>query len=136
MDAKQREELHAARSLREAKLQEEQQAHEDLVLELEDRYSRELGVRGRSFQIANEENACGEGPIVVKPADAASIKRWKMKEGNAPEDAFALASPCVLYPEGPRFIEIQNRRPQLLEATVAAILQLAGVSQKVFQGKF
>lgn len=128
--------LLAARALRESKLAEEREAHDMLVLELEDKYATELGPRGRAFEIVNEDNSCGEGPIVVRPADAVAIKLWRSKDGNAPEDALMMVRPSVLYPEGPRFADITHRRPHLIDRTVTAILKLSGVREAATLGKF
>jgi hypothetical protein len=136
MDSTTKAKLLEARAEREAALAEQHEAHENLVLELEDKYAASLGFRGRAFEIANEDNTCGEGPIVVKPADAVAIKLWRSKEGNAPEDALTLARTCVLYPEAAKFADITHRRPHLLDRTVTAILKLSGVREQVVQGKF
>lgn len=131
-----KEELLAARAEREKALEAEREAHELLVLELENKHATEMGPRGRAFEIANEDNACGEGPIVVKPADAAAIKLWRSKDGNAPEDAFMMARPSVVYPDPQKFAELTARRPHLLDRTVSAILKLSGVRETIVQGKF
>lgn len=135
MDDVKREALLKARADREKAREDEQRAHDDLVLELEDKYETSLGPRGRAFQIANEDNACGEGPIVVKTADFANYKRWQMKDGDAPEDAIVLLRTCVVYPEPAAFESICGRRPHLIKRAVSAVIALAGVSAAARQGK-
>ena len=127
--------LLAERAKREQEAAAVKEAHELLVLELESRFCAELGPRGQAWEMANEDNTCGEGPICVKLGDPVAHKLWVSKQGSAPEDQFAYVSPAVIYPEKARFNEIAVRRPQLLGRAVQALTNLYGFSQGVLQGK-
>jgi len=133
--AKTREELLAARAARQEAAQAEKEKHDDLVLELEDRFCNELGARGAAFEIVNEDNTCGEGPIVVKLGDPTAHKLWQSKAGASPEDAFAYVSPSVVYPEKTQWNALAVRRPQLLLRATAALTKLFGFSEEALKGK-
>jgi hypothetical protein len=111
-------------------------AHQALCLELDDRFSRELGPRGQAWELVNEDNTNGEGPIVVKLGDPVAHKLWQSKPGAAPEDAFRYVEPSVVYPAKDVFTAIVNRRPQLLLRATAAVTALFGFSEGVLRGKY
>jgi len=137
VDEAKRKQLLEARETRAQARKDAEQAHADLLLELEDRFETQLGPRGNAYEIVNEDNSCGEGPIVVKPADAVAMKLWKSKDGNTPEDALTLVRPCVVYPEAAQFAAmVSGNRSELLWRTLNAIVKLAGGREKVVQGKF
>lgn len=126
-----KEELLAKRAAREAKLAEEQEAHELLCLELEDRYCTELGVRGRAWQMVNEENDCGVGPIVLKPASLVAQKSYMQNDARGtPEVAGAFVLPCVVYPPAETakaaFNDPASPRLQLLLRCALVLQMLAG----------
>jgi hypothetical protein len=133
--AARRERLLRARAEREEAARSEREAHELVVLELEDRFSSELGKRGSAFELVNEENSCGEGPIVVKAGDTVAHKAWMAKAGATIEDQFAYAVPWVIYPERELASALFLRRPQLLSRVVIALNQLYGQSHSVLLGK-
>lgn len=135
MDDETRAKLLAARAERAAAAERAKLAHDDLCLSLDDRYSSELGKRGEAWEMANEENSCGEGPIVVKLGDPVAYKMWSAKPGAAPEDMFAFVRPMVVYPEGAVFASLAVRRPELLGRALIACLQLFGQNKAVFLGK-
>jgi hypothetical protein len=136
MDAEKRQELLAAKAERDAVAAAAEQAHKDLVLELEDRYARSLGPRATAFEIVNEDNDCGIGPIVVKRAEDVAIKQWEAKDGDSPEDRFLLVRPCVLYPEAGEFVKLTTDRSHLVKRCLNAILRLAGAKRVASQGKY
>lgn len=135
MDEEKRAALLAAKALRAEAAAAAKQAHEDLCLELEDRFCTELGPRGQAWELANEDNTCGEGPICVKLGDPVAHKLWVSKPGAAPEDQLAYVGPAVIYPDRARFNEIAYRRPQLLGRAVQALTNLYGFSREVLAGK-
>lgn len=77
------------------------------VLELEERFERELnGVRGKAFYIL----VTTEGPIVVKRGESVIYKRFEQSQkGDAQtteKQLLDLVTPCVVFPDKDRFIEI------------------------------
>lgn len=130
-----KDELLAKRAAREAKLAEEREAHELLCLELEDKYCTELGVRGRTWQMLNEENDGGVGPIVLKPASLVSQKSYIQNDARGtPEVAGSFVLPCVLYPP-PELARLAFNDPvvprlQLLLRCAIAIQALAGFREE------
>jgi hypothetical protein len=126
-----KEELLAKRAAREAKLAVEQEAHELLCLELEDKYSTELGVRGRAWQMVNEQNDGGVGPIVLKPASLVSQKSYMQNDARGtPEVAGQFVIACVVYPSPEVATAIfhgpTNPRMQLLLRCAIAVQELSG----------
>jgi hypothetical protein len=136
MDDAKRALLLEARAERETKATLAKKAHEDLCLELDDRFSSELGVRGRDWEMVNEsENSNGEGPIVLKLGDPVAHKLWLSRPGSSPEDSFAYVKPMVVYPDGPAFAALAVRRPILLLRCVIAVSELFGQNRAVALGK-
>lgn len=135
MDAQRRQELLTARAERAQAEESAREALADQVLELEAKYVEELGPRGQAFEIANEDGACGEGPIVVKPAEVQNWKAWTLKPGAAPEDAFTLVKSCLLFPTPTELGMLYARRPELLSKALAAVAKLAGAQESVWRGK-
>lgn len=122
-----KEELLAKRADREAKLAQEAEAHEMLCLELEDKWSAELGLRGRAFEIVNEENVAGVGPIVVKLPTLAAQKAYQRSDAkDSPEVAQIYVKPCVVYPAPDVLSGILNDRHQLCLRCCLALTRLAG----------
>ncbi|HVH51982.1 MAG TPA: hypothetical protein VM690_07540 [Gaiellaceae bacterium] len=130
-------ELEEKKAARDRKLVEEKEAHDLACLELEERLSNELnGVEKRAFMIVNRDNACGVGPVAVKPAELSRWKGWKAKEGNKPEDAFALVQSCLVFPDLDTFARAYHAHPWILEKAIAGVAILAGVSESELAGKF
>jgi hypothetical protein len=132
---KTKEELLAARAEREAEAAKVQDAHETLILELEDRYSTTLGKRGVAFEIANEANMAEAGPIVVKLGEPVAHKTWMSKSPGTPEDMFAYVKPAVVFPDGNAFNELALSRAGILQEACAALMQLHGVNLENFRKK-
>lgn len=130
-----RAELLANRALREKAAADVQQAHELLCLELEDKYCKEYGPRGQAWDMANEDNTCGEGPICIRLGEPVSHKTWQAS-GTSPEDKQTYVTPWIVYPERTKALEILNRRPELLTRCVMVLNRLFGFSQATLQGKF
>jgi hypothetical protein len=127
-------ELLAAKAERDGAAVEEAKAHAMLLLELEAKFSAELGRRGQAFEIVNEDNDLGIGPIVVKPPEELAVKRWDMKPDETPEDRAMLVTPCVVYPDN--FSAVTRGRPLIVKRCAVAVLNLAGLGQKTRSGKF
>ncbi len=112
-----------------------QEDHELLCLELEERYCTELGVRGEAWELVNEVNSCGEGPIVIKLGDPLKDKIWKSKPGAAPEDVQAYTVDAVVYPERRQYLDIVDRRPNIGIAVAEALSALFGFKEGLLKGK-
>jgi hypothetical protein len=127
MDQAERDELLRKRAEREAAAAKADEAHRDLVLALEDKYITELGPRGVSFEIVNEENSGAEGPIVLKLPEATAVKAYMASATPTPmEDLFKYVKPSVLYPEATVFASLAVRRQLLLSRCVRALNDMAG----------
>jgi hypothetical protein len=135
MTPERRAEIQAARQAREAEAEAREQAHADLLEELDDQFSRKLGIRGVDWALINADNDCNAGPIVLKLGDITQYKAWQAKPGQAVEDMFAYVAPNVVFPEKTVFNEIANRRPELLKRAVVAQNRLFGDSEANFRGK-
>lgn len=130
-------ELEAKRAERDAKLAEEFEDHKLLCLELVEKYETELGARGRFFEIVNEDNAVGAGPIVVKPPTLLAQKIYTQSDAKTtPEIASAYVCPCVLYPSELLVRQIFNARQQLLLRCCIALTALSGYSDGDAQKKY
>jgi hypothetical protein len=106
--------------------------HADLVLELKAKYSSELGPQGRAWQIVNEENLGGMGPIVVKLPDATVggplHKKWQAAD-NSIESVTQYTLPAVVYPDAGKYGGIASSRPLLAYRTGQALSLLFGERQ-------
>jgi hypothetical protein len=137
MDDTKREELLARRLEREKKQAEEKRAHDDLCLELEDRFSADGKRRGKDFQIVNEENEPPVGPIVVGVASLVAQKAFtKSDDRTSPEEAQKFVRPHVLYPDAGAVGAIFNERHQVVLRCVVAIQSLCGVNEGIAAKKF
>src|SRR5580692_2442193 len=101
MDDEKRKELLARRAAREKAAEAEKQEREDLILELEDRFSTPDMIRGRHFEIANTR----EGVLAVKRSPAMVWAAWtKHLLGLKPTEAPNLDAiintvvPSLLHP--------------------------------------
>ena len=123
------------RAERERAAQAKAEAHELLVLELEERFTQKFGPEGEGWIMANRDNTGGEGPIVLKLGDPTQHKLWKTK-GNGIEDQLAYVGPSVEYPTKDEFNALAFRRPDLVGRAVLAMNKLFGFSDEVIKGKF
>jgi hypothetical protein len=132
-----KDELLAKKAERAAKLAEEKEAHELLCLELEDKYSTELGVRGRAFEIVNEDNSLGVGPIVVKTPTLLAQKIYMQSDAKTtPEVAGQYVCPCVVYPAELAVRQIFAARHQMCLRCAIALTALSGYSDGEVQKKY
>jgi hypothetical protein len=130
-----RAKLLEARALRETAAIAKQQEHELVCLELEAKFCEELGPRGQAWDMCNEDNTCGEGPICIRLADAVAHKAWQAS-GSAPEDKERYVTPWIIFPDRFTATAILGRRPELLSRAVMTLNRLFGYSQGVLQGKY
>ena len=116
------------------------QEHSDLCLKLRSQYRKELGKEGQAFELVNEANKGGVGPIVLKKGTAVASKVWEQKcaktEGLPDEaDQFQFIKDMVVFPERSVFGPIAVEYPQLRLACVAAAQRLYGFEAKVLRKK-
>jgi|HubBroStandDraft_6_1064221.scaffolds.fasta_scaffold10345_6 hypothetical protein len=130
-----RAELVAKQAAREKELEEREEAHRDLCLELVDKYSGDLGVRGESWDLVNELNVGGVGPIIIKEGDPTKYKKWSSSPGLAPEDVAAYVLDSVVYPERREAADIIHRKPILGLEVVTALNGLFGAKEGKLRGK-
>lgn len=119
--------LRDARAKREAQYDEEQEKRQLAILELEDKLSTELGVRGEAFEIVD---GGPDGPIALKLGEPVLYKKYRAKvrlDKDTQEDLIAFVRPCVCFPTIDLFDQITGRRPLLLD-------KLGGVLSKLFGG--
>ena len=130
-----REVLLAARAEREKAAAKQKEEHELLCLELEEKFCHDLGPRGQAWDMANEDNTCGEGPIAIKLGDPVAHKTWQAAP-SVFEDKLAYVAPWVVYPDKAKALEILHRRPELLTRCTVVMNKLFGFSLAAQQGKF
>lgn len=131
--AKKKEALLEAKARRESARAEKLEAIEVLVLELEEKFSEELGDRGVHFEIVDLSDLLEE-PIVLKLGEPVSWKKFtasKMGEG----DVFDFVSPSVVYPKPDKFTAIVGARPHIGIRCAEALSLLFGVKNKEQAGK-
>ena len=131
---KTREELLKALADRAEAERKRRNAHELLCLELEDKFCTHFGARGQKWQMVNEADAVGAGPICLKPAEITVWKLWQSKASGY-EEQFAFVQPSVIFPDGAVFNELVYRFPELLGHCVIALNALAGQNREELKGK-
>lgn len=94
------------------------------VLELEARFTAELGERGSQFEIVPTI----EGAIVVKLGPSVLQKKFNSAKNTSDADVHDFVSPCVVHPSVERYTEIVDRRPGIAWDCALAL-------QKLFHGK-
>lgn len=92
------EELKKRKAEREEKLRQEAEARELEELELEDKLSSEIGVRGKDFEIINTDI----GLFAVKKPDFVVAKRFNAAETKGEEEIIQFVRPCLLFPDATR----------------------------------
>lgn len=128
-------------ALREAKQKREEAAREAAelreleVLELEEKFTADLGARGVQFEIVETV----EGPIVVKLGESVLHTRFqdavsKDKINDATVDQYVF--PCIVHPTKEKYREIVGRRPALALRCASALSTLFGAKDATDAGKF
>ena len=110
------------------------EAREIEGLELELRFSEELGARGAHFELI-DSGELGEGHIVVKLGPEVLLKRFLATKTTTPEDVAQFVRPCVVHPEPETFDAIVSRRPALAVRASMALLNLYGMKKEEDAGK-
>jgi hypothetical protein len=117
--------LEEEKAKREAKREEKAKLRKLEALQLEAKYSEELGEKGVKFDIHSTD----VGNFVLKLAEFISHKRFNAKSGNglAEEDVFAFVVPSVVFPDRDtttrlfrEHVQIAWRCAALLQAMSAA----------------
>jgi hypothetical protein len=129
-----KEKLAAARASKDAreKMKAEETASRELeVLELEERFEKELGPRGSFFEVVETV----DGPIVLKLGEAVLHTRFAESKVT-PNDIHDYVFPCVAYPTKEKFLEIVGRRPGLALRCANALATLYGAKANAEAGKF
>jgi hypothetical protein len=129
------EDLLAARAEREARAEAVKAAHERLLLELDDRFSTDLGPREVAWDWINEENTAEVGPICLKLAEPVTFKAFQSKTGATYEDAMAFVTPNVVYPTKDTWTAVAVQRQALVFRAAGALMSLAGVHKETFRKK-
>lgn len=101
------------------------------ILELEERFVRELGARGAMFEVVDSV----EGPVVVSLGEAVLFKRFSESKMEM-EDAAQFVTPCIVFPSREKFTEIVGRRPVVLTRCATALGTLFGLKREADAGKF
>jgi hypothetical protein len=104
-------------------------------LELDEKYSRELGPRGVAFDILKTS----KGPIAVRLGEAVLYKRFRAKyvgeKEPTLEDIQAFVQPCVLYPERDIFLDLIDKHAMLGSAIANLLADLYVAKEKDTRGK-
>ena len=127
------EELRAAKAARDSQKKAEADARELACLELEEKFTKELGPRGTQFEIIDTP----EGPIVVRLGEAVLFKRMRDKPGEAnSEDLQNFVSPCVVHPDKAAFSAMIEKRFGVLMRCSAALITLYSGAAAARAGEF
>lgn len=119
------EDLRAKRAKRESEREAEAQARELQELELEDKYSTDLGPRGKAFEMVVTEH----GIVVVKLGDAATYKRYMASDKDAAESIHQFVAPNVVFPSREEYGRLTVERPFVGVKCAGALLSLYGVKE-------
>lgn len=122
-----------ARAKREAERDREQQAAQLEELELEDRFEREIGRRGRDFQIV-DCTAEGGGFVVLKLGDTVAHKRFKNSKMSE-VDAQDYVLPSLVHPSKERFLALLATHGEVAHNCALELAKLHGLKLKDDAGK-
>ncbi len=103
-------------------------------LELEIRFTAELGPMGSQFEMVDSAEL-GEGFLVVKLGPEVLLKRFVNSKTNTPEEVAQFVRPCLVHPEPEKFDEIASRRPALVIRAAHALMTLYGLKKEAEAGK-
>lgn len=126
-----------------AELQKLQQARDEAndLRELQEcelilKYEKELGPRGREFELVSTQ----EGPIVIRRGEFVLYKAFQESMVNrdqpSPEAVHSYVSPCVVFPSREAFNKIVDERPHYAVRCANALLLLHGAKEITDRGKF
>lgn len=109
-------------------------------LELEEKFTKELGRLGVAFAMvdATEQQ---EGFIVVKLGSDLSFRAYvdavTVAEGSPPAaDLYAFVGPCVVHPTLEQYADIVRRKGFIANRAADALASLHGTRKKKVEGKF
>lgn len=128
-----RAELLAKKVEREKQREAEAEAHKLLLLELEDRFEEEVGVRGRDYEIV-DLGKWGEGAIVVALPKSVHIRAFRNSKMNEPQK-WDLVKACLLYPEVDKLKEVAARRDFVISHCANAACELHALDMREREGK-
>ena len=133
--------LRDAKATREAAQAATREASEIEVLELEEKFSTELGKLGVDFAMVHDPDMGSDGIIVVKLGSDLAFRKFVdatvASEGlaNAAE-MYAFTAPAVVHPSREKYTEIVRARSGLANRTCDALSSLYRVRGKKIEGKF
>lgn len=107
---------------------------ETVLLELEVKYTGELGARGAFFEIL-DLTSLAAGFVVVKRGDSVVHKRFHGSK-REDQDIEAYVLPNVVYPTTDEFRAIANALPNVLGRAAMAVDRLYGAKNADDAGKF
>lgn len=131
--------LRAEKAAREATLEDERVAFELRELELDARYTNELGRSGVDWAMVSDVRL---GVIVVVKLGAdLAFRRFTdavaTAEGAPDADAlFQFTAPCVVYPTQDEYAELVRKRGFVSNRCADAVMSLHAMRQKKIEGKF
>ena len=128
--------LREAKAARDQAVEAQKQAREIELLELEERFERELGQKGRAWGIVEVP----ESPIVLKTPELVTFKRYQAanegdKTAGVEEQAMYVA-PSVVFPDRAVFAQITAARPGVLVRCAGVLNSLALGREEDARGKF
>lgn len=103
------------------------------VLELRDRFERELGPEGQAYAMF-DASSVGEGIFVVKLGEGILYTTF-MESKLTPVDRYDFVAPCVVYPSRSDYDRAQARRPGLNVELSNRLAGLFGLKLKADEGK-
>ncbi len=133
--------LRKEKSDREVAQTETREAAEVECLELESKFSSELGKLGVDFAMVFDPDLGSDGIIVVKLGADLAFRRFVdatvSAEGLAPAAAmYEFVAPAVVHPTQDKYAELVRKRGGLASRACDALASLHRVRGKRIEGKF
>lgn len=124
---------------REAAFATDREAFELRELELDARFSAELGRRGTDWVMVSDDRF--NAVVVLKRGADLAFRAFcdaatTADGAPAAADLFAFAAPCVVYPSQEEFAELVRARGFISNRCADAVLSLHALRQKKMEGKF
>lgn len=109
-------------------------------LELEARFTEELGRPGVAFAMVDATGQ-EEGFIVVKLGSDLAFRKYVDAVSNAEgsvdaAELYAFVGPCVVHPSQEQYAEIVRRKGFLANRAAEALASLHGTRKKKLEGKY
>jgi hypothetical protein len=115
--AKAREE----KAKRDKAIEDARDAAELEVLDLDEKFSKELGPRGIEFEIVTTS----VGPVVLKRGEAVLQNRLSQSKVTD-ADVVEYVVPCVVHPTREKFLDMIDKRPLIASRCALALATLFG----------